>query len=339
MLLRAQLVNLIQLGASDFKFSYGAIVVGIVLTPAVMLKNFSMIIRINSWGVISIVFLLFFMIYESADRFASGKAPSVPDTISHNMENLKWSAAGPLCGMLGAGYFSHNALLPIIKNKVNPEHNVRDCSIAYLLVLGSYAIAGLAPSLAFGDVMGTTQNFLLLDVFKHEGLAFVAQGSLLLQLSTVWPLILGLIRSTILEMCFGTPWPSYGHVILHNLVFIGLSTVGTILLHDVVGEVLSYVAAMSGIIYIYLLPFLMTLKELGLISGASGTAVLTHEAINGKQSSDLDEKLIRPERGEGQSSEPGKQKGSMLLFTNLLVFVLGCIMLLLPFANKIQDVA
>lgn len=49
---------------------------------------------------------------------------------------------GSLMGILGGGYYLHNITLPIIKNNRNPENNVRDVFIGYLLVFFTYALCG-----------------------------------------------------------------------------------------------------------------------------------------------------------------------------------------------------
>lgn len=335
-LMADSLVNLIKLGVDGFNITWGAfLVIGLMFVPC-HLKDITVLIKVNGWGIVSVVYLLFFMTYESITYFMDGKAPSASSTISHSMENIEITGAGVLCGMLGAGYFSHNALLPIIKNKVNPEKNRRDCAIAYVLVLASYLIAGLLPSLAFADSdgnspMGDTQNFLLIAPLKTKTLAYIAQGMLAVQLFTVWPLILTLIRSTWFENIYGDPWPSFKHVLAHNVIYMIGSTFGTIVLDDVVGTLLSYVAALSGLVYMYLLPFLMIYW---------GTKH-NKETEEDKMSQDLlyDETILSdsPDGSQELYTHRKIARPQLMLVTSCIVVALGAGMLFLPFIGKLYD--
>jgi len=308
-------------------------------------------VQINAWGVVSVIFILLFMVVQSSKRWAEDNLASdngvydsgISQIISNDLEHPKFTGMGTLCGMLGAGYFSHNALLPIIKNKVDPSTNTRDCSIAYALVLISYLIAGLLPSLVFDNEMkqhDDQQNFLLLECFKHNGMAFAAQASLLLQLTTVWPLILGLIRSCIFETLTGSVWPSTTRVALLNVAYMVCSTLGTIVLHKIVGTVLSYIAAVSGIIYIYLLPCLMAYHEFR--HNSDGGESIEDELLAGARGEHTKEKMEQLEdaqivpaihQNQAEDEPSGSRRGVLVL--NTIVFVCGCSMLVMPFASKI----
>jgi hypothetical protein len=58
----------------------------------------------------------------------------------------------PLAGILCAGYFLHPCTLTIIRASKNPEKNVRDVFIGYLLVFISYATVGSLGYLGFMGV-------------------------------------------------------------------------------------------------------------------------------------------------------------------------------------------
>ena len=55
---------------------------------------------------------------------------------------LASSSFPPLMGILGGGFYFHNISLPVIRNSRNPENNVRDVMIGYVLVLITYIICG-----------------------------------------------------------------------------------------------------------------------------------------------------------------------------------------------------
>jgi amino acid permease len=48
----------------------------------------------------------------------------------------------PLMGLLGGGFYFHNISLPVIRNSRNPENNIRDIVIGYVLVLITYIVCG-----------------------------------------------------------------------------------------------------------------------------------------------------------------------------------------------------
>lgn len=303
------------------------------------------LVQINAWGVVSVIFILLFMTVQSLRRWVGDDMvsdngvydSSISQIVSDNLNHPKFSGMGTLCGMLGAGYFSHNALLPIVKNKIHSDTNTRDCSIAYALVLISYLIAGLLPSLVFDNEMkqhSDQQNFLLLDCFKHNGMAFAAQASLLIQLCTVWPLILGLIRSSIFEIFTGSVWPSTTRVVMLNVAYMGCSTLGTILLHKIVGTVLSYVAAVSGIIYIYFLPFLMTHRELTRVD--NGCEMVEDALLADVEGVDTGEKMERISNADTVPNVQVKVRSrTWTLVVNMVVFACGSLMLVMPFVSKV----
>ena len=45
-------------------------------------------------------------------------------------------------GILGGGYYFHNMSLAVIRNSKNPDKNIRDVFVGYLLVFLTYVCAG-----------------------------------------------------------------------------------------------------------------------------------------------------------------------------------------------------
>lgn len=320
------LVNIVQLFYPDFTVTFGAILIAVLLFPVCALRDFSILVRINALGVMSVIFLLFFIIFKSASRYSNGEAPDVVDTLTNSSFSLP--GLGTLCGMLAAGYFSHNALHPLMQVKKDQTTIVRDCSIAYGLVFLSYSIAGFLPAVAFANSpdLKKTENFLLLKDFENEPLTVAAQASLLLQLCTVWPLILGLCRSAIFEKIYKTPWPSTMHVLALNTAYMAFATFGTIELHSVVGKVLSYVAAVSGFVYMYMLPFFMTL-----VKGLQNTPEARATTAQQHNSEQLAYEALYGEGAKDEPlAEPEPVSGAWVVLTGMICLV-GAGSLVLPF--------
>ena len=50
---------------------------------------------------------------------------------------------GPLMGILGGAFYFHNIALSVVKDSRNPEHNVRDVFIGYVLSCLTYISCGI----------------------------------------------------------------------------------------------------------------------------------------------------------------------------------------------------
>ena len=83
-----------------------AAIVAIALFPVCIQKDMTLVIRINAWGVASILFILLFMTVQSIRAWADGSAGDISKVISDELSQFKVMGAGTLCGMLGAGMMS-----------------------------------------------------------------------------------------------------------------------------------------------------------------------------------------------------------------------------------------
>ena len=64
-----------------------------------------------------------------------------------------------LLGILGGGFYLHNISLPIYRNSKNPDNNVRDMFLGFLVVALSYIVCGILGSIGFSN----------LDLFPDAG--------------------------------------------------------------------------------------------------------------------------------------------------------------------------
>jgi len=64
---------------------------------------------------------------------------------------LLQSGYSSLVGILGGGFYLHNISLPIYRNSKNPENNVRDMFLGFLVVALSYIICGVLGSIGFSN--------------------------------------------------------------------------------------------------------------------------------------------------------------------------------------------
>lgn len=121
-------------------------------------RDFSLFVKINSIGVIFVLFVFFFIIgfglYSFTNTsFEFDQLPEVkesakvePNTSFISLFNLQFSS---LCGMLSLGYFIHNISPALVKNAKHPENNIRDVALGYLLTFLTYSLVGVLGYLGF----------------------------------------------------------------------------------------------------------------------------------------------------------------------------------------------
>lgn len=164
-------------------------------------------------------------------------------------------------------FFLHNCVQPIVKN-ANPATRRTDIVIAYTITAVLYASVGAIGYLGFADArtpaecaapescilrsnflgeFGTTlSNFF--DIY-----AFTARATLLLQLVTVYPLLLLIVRTQAFGLLAGSAYPSYLKVALLNGAMMGI-TFAFAALDLQISAVLSYTGAIGGLVIIVLIP-------------------------------------------------------------------------------------
>ena len=112
-----------------------------------------MILCIVSIGIYSIVNTEYtFDVVTYNEHYSSG------DTSYLAYLTLASTSFPPLMGILGGGFYFHNISLPVIRNAKNPENNIRDVMIGYVLVLLTYTLIGVLGYLGFTGSAFEGQN-------------------------------------------------------------------------------------------------------------------------------------------------------------------------------------
>ncbi|PIO28806.1 hypothetical protein AB205_0207770 [Aquarana catesbeiana] len=164
-----------------------------------------------------------------------------------------------LTGILTLAFFIHNCIITLLKNNKNPENNVRDLSVAYLLVGLTYMFVGVmvfgffpSPPLAKECIQ---QNFL--DNFpSNDILSFAARIFLLFQMMTVYPLLGYLVRVQLLGHIFGDTYPSILHVLALNIVVIAVGVVMA-KFYPNIGGIIRFSGAACGLAFVFVYPCLI----------------------------------------------------------------------------------
>eukprot|EP00301_Raphidiophrys_heterophryoidea_P005696 c12361_g1_i4.p1 GENE.c12361_g1_i4~~c12361_g1_i4.p1 ORF type:complete len:531 (-),score=144.37 c12361_g1_i4:91-1683(-) len=193
-------------------------------------KDPRFLVRLNSVGILSVLYTMFFIIFEGSPAGSAahvmGAGESKPQTDSIVPSSFTVASVASLSGILGMSFFIHNAILPIMANNPHRENNVRDLTIAYTLALVCYLAVGLVPNFFVkAENLQDYQNFLKPFPSDHV-LACIGRVALVVQLSTVYPLILYLVRIEVFGAVLRRKetYPGVVTVSLTNLSIVGLTT-------------------------------------------------------------------------------------------------------------------
>eukprot|EP00743_Colponemidia_sp_Colp-15_P001756 GILK01001917.1.p1 GENE.GILK01001917.1~~GILK01001917.1.p1 ORF type:complete len:450 (+),score=81.79 GILK01001917.1:80-1429(+) len=249
-----------------------ALVILATLFPITNLKNFSVFVKINTIGVVFVAVIVGFICYTGLTTFTEA---------GHDVEisyaNQNW---GPLAGMLSLSFFIHNAAIPIMKNQRDPSKNKRDLALGYLFTALSYIAVAVLGYFGFHDVHRfgkdkLTQN--VLNMFSSNDVgALIARLSLFLQIVTVFPLLLSVIRRQVCTFFFASEYPSAFHVFTFNSIMMLLTTSFAVFYPNV-GSILSYTGALCGLILVFAMPVAVHLKSVP--EGVSTPSFLVHCVI------------------------------------------------------------
>lgn len=169
-----------------------------------------------------------------------------------------------LTGVLTLAFFIHNCIITLMKSNKNQQNNVRDLSVAYLLVGMTYLYVGVLIFASFPSPELSKEciepNFL--DNFpSSDVMVFVARAFLLFQMTTVYPLLGYLVRVQVMSQFFGTHYPGFCHVLVLN-VFIVAAGVLMAKYYPNIGSIIRYSGAMCGLALVFVLPSLIHMVAL-----------------------------------------------------------------------------
>uniref|UniRef100_A0A8B9RLD6 Neutral amino acid transporter 9 n=1 Tax=Astyanax mexicanus TaxID=7994 RepID=A0A8B9RLD6_ASTMX len=169
-----------------------------------------------------------------------------------------------LTGVLTLAFFIHNCVITLMKNNKNQENNVRDLSLAYLLVGLTYLYVGVLIFAAFPSPPLSKEclepNFL--DNFPSSDIwVFVARTFLLFQMTTVYPLLGYLVRVQLMSQLFGDHYPSFLHVFMLNVVIVA-SGVLMAKFYPNIGSIIRYSGATCGLALVFVFPSLIHMVAL-----------------------------------------------------------------------------
>ncbi|EFA05454.2 Putative amino acid permease F13H10.3-like Protein [Tribolium castaneum] len=189
-----------------------------------------------------------------------------------------------LSGMLSLSYFIHNIIISIMRNNKHQEHNGRDLTIAFGLVTFTYLFIGVVFYVCFPLPKFCIEDNILNNFNKYDVLTIIARILLLFQLFTVFPLISYMLRNDVfanINMIFKNyrfGEFTYPRVMTLNLAILAICILFACFLPRI-GTLIRYTGALSGLVYIFMLPSLLKIASLKKEGRLTTPKLIFHAAV------------------------------------------------------------
>ncbi|KAM9455903.1 neutral amino acid transporter 9 isoform 1-T4 [Clarias gariepinus] len=234
----------------------------VLLFPLLNFRSASFFARFTFLGTISVVYLII-LVTLKAFRLGFHLEFHWFDSTEFFVPEFRiWCPQ--LTGVLTLAFFIHNCIITLMKNNRNQENNVRDLSLAYLLVGLTYLYVGIMIFASFPSPPLSKNciepNFL--DNFPSSDImVFVARAFLLFQMTTVYPLLGYLVRVQIMGHLFGDHYPSFFHVFFLNIIIVAAGVLMA-KFYPNIGSIIRYSGATCGLALVFVFPSAVHLKAL-----------------------------------------------------------------------------
>ena len=114
----------------------------LIFFPILAIKTPAFFIKLNAFGILPIIYLLFFITFKSA--IWGFNSDYFSNFFSFRHFNTSFSTLG---GILFLAFLMHNSFIPILENQKNLCNNARDLSISF--VLGTVTLGYIGPIYTF----------------------------------------------------------------------------------------------------------------------------------------------------------------------------------------------
>ncbi|CAN7940228.1 unnamed protein product [Ixodes pacificus] len=222
----------------------------VLLFPVINLKSPSFFYKFNALGTVSVFYLL---IYILINAFTWGINVDFVDETSTSYVPLFRTTFPALTGVLCLSFFIHNCVISMMRNQKNPEHNARDLSVAFGLVITTYLLIAVPFYISFPLAKHCIEDNLLNNFSNHNVMAFVTRIFLLVQYTTLFPMITYLLRVQFMHWVYRLVYPGLKQVMALNAVVVVMCVLFAIFLPQI-GTILRFCGALSGLVYIFTLP-------------------------------------------------------------------------------------
>ncbi|XP_045159989.2 sodium-coupled neutral amino acid transporter 9-like isoform X2 [Mercenaria mercenaria] len=228
----------------------------VVVLPLINFKSPTFFTKFNALGTISVTYLVCFAMKNA---ISWGIHLDFHDSTSPVYVHEFKSTFPIITGISALAYFVHNCVSAITRLQRHPENTVRDLIIAYALVALTYIYMGVIVYISFGLDKNCLEDNFLNNLKDTNVMAFVARIGLFFQMLCVFPLLVFIFRLQFMNSLFGSIWPSLTHVLVLNLVLIGVCIIFAVFLPHI-GKIIGFVGAFCGFSYAIALPCLVYMK-------------------------------------------------------------------------------
>jgi len=247
-----------------------------ILGPLAIVRSPTFFTKFNSLGTVSVLYLSVFILVKSADF---GVNITFTDQTSPSFAPLYKDSFPALAGMLSMAFFIHNCLITIMKNNRYQCNNKRDLGVAFIFVALTYFLVGGIFFVIFPlDKTCIADNFL--NNFQSYDLwAFTARLFLFFQMVTVFPLFMYIVR---VQVCYSITKkePTMGQTIFISTIVISICVCFAIWLPQI-GNIIRFVGAICGLVYLFFLPISLYLKWQHNIGQLTYFSVFVHMLLMG----------------------------------------------------------
>ncbi|OWA54300.1 putative Sodium-coupled neutral amino acid transporter 9-like protein [Hypsibius exemplaris] len=183
-----------------------------------------------------------------------------------------------VCGISSQSYFVHNSILALTSAHKYPSRKVRDVGIAYALIAATYILVGLAYYVCFpGGKKQISDN--VLDVIERgDYFAFITIVLLTLKLVFTIPLFSYIIKMQFMRSIMRKSEFGYQWTVLTNVIIITVAVL-LAMFWPHVGQLLRFLGAVSGGVFIYILPGLVYMAVQRKENKLTWYSILFHSSI------------------------------------------------------------
>uniref|UniRef100_A0AAX7UUT7 Neutral amino acid transporter 9 n=1 Tax=Astatotilapia calliptera TaxID=8154 RepID=A0AAX7UUT7_ASTCA len=240
----------------------------ILLLPLLCFRSASFFARFTFLGTISVVYLIV-LVTVKAVRLGFHLEFHWFDKTEFYVPEFRLLFP-QLTGVLTLAFFIHNCIITLMKNNKDQKNNVRDLSVAYLLVGLTYLYVGVLIFAAFPSpplFKDCIQPNFLDNFPSSDIMVFVARTFLLFQMITVYPLLGYLVRVQMMGQLFGNHYPSFLHVLILNILIVGAGVL-VATFYPNIGSIIRFSGAICGLALVFVFPALVhmiTLRRQGML--------------------------------------------------------------------------
>lgn len=246
-----------------------------VLYPLINFKSATFFTKFNSLGTVSIVFIFSSVMYRS---YKWGINADFTNTASPQYIPLVSSSFPSLTGILALGLFIHNAIITIMENNRHQENNGRDMSLAYCLVTTTYMLLGAAFYISFPLAKSCIEDNLLNNFHRSDILTVIGRIFLFFQMTTVFPLIMYILRVSFFYPIFRSIWPGTPHILLLNASCIVICVLFAIFMPKI-GTIIRFSGAACGLTIIFALPLMVYMASVKRTGYLTWNSIVGHSII------------------------------------------------------------